>query len=260
MIQEDDIESSWFQSTISLLLKEKLSVSLKELSGALASWEAESTTTLDAHGAVLKHAARSEQWIDRLSHVDTENAPTFLRDAHDCGLVTKQQFKQWVGVEPEQIKPSPAFATNRSEDKKAYISELLESGPVLVYINASHSGADVPPKYAKDEELILRFGFSLTPAIVDMDITYEALSGTLTFGGVPRRCRLEWKSIFAVVAESQKDGRVWPEDVPANVMDRWQNNDGDGPVPQGDKSPYLESVQMGSAAKAKRGGHLRLVD
>lgn len=260
MIQKDDIESSWFQSTMSLLLKEQLSLSLKELSLALGSWESESLTTLDAHGAVLKHAAQSEQWIHRLSNVDTKNAPTFLRDAYDCGVVTKAQFVKLVGKNPEEVAASPAFAKNSSEDKKSYISELLQSGPVLVYINASHDGADVPPKYAQDEELILRFGFSLTPAIVDMDINDEALCGTLTFGGVPRRCILNWKSIFAVVAESQNDGRVWPEDVPSNVLERWQSDEGTGPVPQGDKTPSLGSVPLSQTAKPKRGGHLRLVD
>ena len=86
----------------------------------------------------------------------------------------------------------------------------------------------VPERLRADPKLVLRFGYQLTPTILDLDIGAEALSGTLSFGGVPHRCVLPWGAVYAVVSEGDQRGMVWPDDVPPEAMDL--GDEGDEPA------------------------------
>ena len=96
--------------------------------------------------------------------------------------------------------------------------QLLARGPVLVHVDARRAEVSVPPRFRADPSLVLRFGYTLSPAIADLDVDDDAISGTLTFGGQPFHCVLPWTAVYAAMVEGEQRGTVWPEDVPEDVL------------------------------------------
>jgi len=128
-----------------------------------------------------------------------------------------------AGEEPEDVEPAHTGAEHEPAappDKRSFVEELLERGPVLVHVDARRGDVAVPARFRGDPKLVLRFGYGLTPAIVDLTVDEERIAGTLTFGGVPFRCSLPWQAIYAVVSEVDQKGMVWPEDVPGPVVEQ----------------------------------------
>ena len=100
---------------------------------------------------------------------------------------------------------------------------------------------------------MLRFGYNLSPAIVDLAVDDDAISGTLTFAGQPFRCILPWTAVYAAMVEGEQRGTVWPEDVPEDVLTGGGEAPAAAPVPQPRPRPR-------SPARAQRASHLKLVE
>ena len=103
-------------------------------------------------------------------------------------------------------------------DKRRTLEQLLARGPVLVHVDARRAEVAVPPRFRADASLVLRFGYTLSPAIGDLAVDDDAISGTLTFAGQPFRCVLPWTAVYAAMVEGEQRGTVWPEDVPEDVL------------------------------------------
>ena len=103
--------------------------------------------------------------------------------------------------------------------------------------------------------LVLRFGYSLQPAIRDLSVDDEAISGTLTFGGSPFHVVLPWTAVYAAMVEGEQRGTVWPEDVPEDVLT------GSGDQPAATTIPSVDTAAAAAEpARAKRTTHLKLVE
>jgi stringent starvation protein B len=114
----------------------------------------------------------------------------------------------------------------------------------------------VPPRFRADASLVLRFGHNLSPAIIDLTVDDDAISGTLTFGGQPFRCILPWTAVYAAMVEGEQRGTVWPEDVPEDVLT------GGGSGEPATTTLPQQSVPAPASIEEprKRGGHLKLVE
>lgn len=252
------------QELMTSLLRHKLSFSLADVEAALLRWRADELGVFEAHAEVLRHAARAERMADRMARVDADTANALLRDAYDANLMDRDEFSELVGCPPEDIKPSPSTADEVPEpalpEKRELVEELLGAGPVLVHVDARDETARVPERFRDDPKLVLRFGYGLTPAIIDLSVDDEAISGTLTFGGVPFRCILPWCAVYAAVSEVDQKGMVWPDDVPAPVVEQLaaQTRAPGAPVEMSaddDSSPQ----PMPPKPPRSKGGHLKLV-
>ena len=134
--------------------------------------------------------------------------------------------------------------------KREVVSRLLGDGPILIHLDARRPGVSVPATLASDPRLVLRFGHGLTPAIADLDIGDDGVSGTLSFGGVPHCCVLPWSAIYAVVSEVDQRGMVWPDDVPPEAM-----STSDEAAPAGE-----QTASASPPARRGRATHLKLVE
>ncbi|HET6610828.1 MAG TPA: ClpXP protease specificity-enhancing factor SspB [Kofleriaceae bacterium] len=244
------------QVVLTALLEAELGDSLAEVEAALSRWRTGASGVLEAHGELLKHAARAEQLAERMARVGAGGAATLLRDAFDRGLIDRAELVAICGREPEDIEPSPPIDVDAIKPspppKRQLVESLLGDGPILVHIDSRLGGVRVPASLAGDSRLVLRFGYGLTPAIVDLSVDDDAISGTLTFGGVPDRCVVPWNAVYAVVAESTQRGMVWPDDVPATVAPDLLS------PPPASASPDTKATDPGND-KPRRGGHLKLV-
>ena len=269
------------QEIMTALMERLLLESLESVDGALGEWKSGSAGVFETHAELLRHAAKAERLAERMARIGLDNAGALLRDAYDAGLVEHEEFVTFVGKEPADVQPSPPLSEEQVvgglPDKRGLIEELLGQGPVLLHIDARHPLAQVPDKFRQDPKLVLRFGYDLTPAIIDLSIDVEGMYGTLTFGGIPTRCVLPWGSIYSVVSESDQKGMVWPEDVPECVVDALQaQRSGEPEKPPGpalgtvrtpapDESHGTSSTRPPTSPPTPRtpspgrGGHLKLV-
>ena len=249
-------QSQRLQAIMTALLRRRISESLGEAHEALSQWRADELGVFEAHAAVLKHAARAERLAERMARAGKNGAASVLREAFDEELVGRDEFVELAGREPEDVEKLPPVDVEAERtsppDKRELVEKLLADGPVLVHVDARRNDVSVPGGFRSDPKLVLRFGYGLTPAIVDLGIDGEGIAGTLTFGGVPHRCVLPWPAIYAVVSEVDQRGMVWPDDVPAAVVDQLAGES------EGDK-PGAEDDREEAPPDRSRRGHLKLV-
>src|SRR5215470_18759710 len=195
----------------------------RSIADSLAGWRRGDRNVLAAHAEVLRHAARTNVLSNRIARAALEGPDTLLRDALDAGVIDRDEAQRLLGRDPEGVAPSPSLdeeaartASPEMPAKRSTMEKLLRDGPVLVHLDPRRPGVDVPAQHRGEPRLVLRFGFGLTPPIADLAVEEHALSGTLTFRGVPHRCIVPWTSVFAVVGEDGR-GLVWGEDVPVEI-------------------------------------------
>ena len=254
MIERDPKTLARLQAVVTALIEHRVSTSLIDVEKALDRWRSGQHSALAAHGAVLRHAARCERTVERVTAAAGDRPEGILRDAVDAGLMRAEEFVQLVGKDPTEV---PSIDALRDEDdasapdKRKTLEALLTRGPVLVHVDARRAEVDVPARFRADASLVLRFGYSLSPAIADLTVDDTAIGGTLTFGGQPHHCVLPWTAVYAAMVEGEQRGTVWPEDVPEDVLT------GSGEAPTAVPAP--QAIKDEDSRK-QRGAHLKLVE
>ena len=204
----------------------------------------------------MRHAARCERTVERVTAAAGDRPEGILRDAVDAGLMSAEEFVQLVGKPHGEVESIDALRDDddaSAPDKRRTLESLLSRGPVLVHVDARRAEVAVPPRFRADPSLVLRFGYTLSPAIADLEVDDAAISGTLTFGGSPFRVVLPWTAVYAAMVEGEQRGTVWPEDVPEDVLT------GGGETPSAAPS-ILPDKAAEAAPRAKRNSHLKLVE
>jgi stringent starvation protein B len=269
MLERDPKTLARLQSVVTALIELRVSTSLAEVDGALALWREGKLGALAAHGALLKHAARCERTVERVGAAAGDRPEGILRDAVDAGILDEPSFVELVGNPSKEILPAGSMSDDDepdAPDKRKAVESLLERGPILIHVDSRHHGVDVPGRLRGNPRLVLRFGYGLTPAIPDLSVAEDSLTGTLTFGGVPYTCNVPWSAVYAVMVEGEQRGTVWPEDVPEDVL--LAPPEEDGVSAKGGASGAGGAGDVGSGegdearegSRPKRGGHLKLVD
>jgi stringent starvation protein B len=254
MIERDPKTLARLQAVVTALIEHRVSTSLVDVERALAKWRSGAHSALAAHGAVLRHAARCERTVERVTAAAGDRPEGILRDAVDAGLMSSDEFVQLVGKDPSEVASIDALRDEddaSAPDKRRTLETLLARGPVLVHVDARRAEVAVPPRFRADASLVLRFGYSLSPAIADLSVDDTAISGTLTFGGQPFHCVLPWTAVYAAMVEGEQRGTVWPEDVPEDVL----TGTAEAPAPV----PATEAAAP-TPTRAKRQSHLKLVE
>jgi len=253
MLERDPKTLARLQAVVTALIEHRVSTSLVDVERALARWREGAHSALAAHGAVLRHAARCERTVERVTAAAGDRPEGILRDAVDAGLMSSEDFVELVGKEPHEIPSIDALRDDddaSAPDKRRTLETLLARGPVLVHVDARRADVSVPARFRADASLVLRFGHQLSPAIVDLTVDDDAISGTLTFAGQPFRCILPWTAVYAAMVEGEQRGTVWPEDVPEDVLT------GASELPQAPQEVVVPPIEE----PKRRGGHLKLVD
>ena len=260
MLERDPKTLARLQAVVTALIEHRVSTSLVDVERALTRWRNGSHSALAAHGAVLRHAARCERTVERVTAAAGDRPEGILRDAVDAGLMSVEEFVHLVGKQPPEIESIDSLRDEddaSAPDKRRTLDALLARGPVLVHVDARRAEVSVPPRFRADASLVLRFGYNLSPAIIDLVVDDDAISGTLTFAGQPFRCILPWTAVYAAMVEGEQRGTVWPEDVPDDVLT--------GGGTTGIDEPPAAMVKDVPEAREpdeprRRGQHLKLVE
>jgi stringent starvation protein B len=251
MLERDPKTLARLQAVVTALIEHRVSTSLVDVERALDRWRDGAHSALAAHGAVLRHAARCERTVERVTAAAGDRPEGILRDAVDAGLMSVDEFVQLVGKQPEDVESIGALRDDddaSAPDKRRTLEALLARGPVLVHVDARRAEVTVPPRFRADPSLVLRFGYGLSPAIADLTVDDRAISGTLTFSGQPFQVILPWSAVYAAMVEGEQRGTVWPEDVPEDVLTG------------GGDAPAAVPATQEDTGRQRRASHLKLVE
>lgn len=104
-------------------------------------------------------------------------------------------------------------------EKADVIRRLLElEGRVMVCLDATQKGVDVPRRFGHDAGLMLVLNRSMPQPI---HIRPDAVVSELRFGGIPHYCVLPYTAIWSVFNPDTNHGMVWPDDMPEHVYDTY---------------------------------------
>lgn len=263
MLERDPKTLARLQAVVTALIEHRVATSLVDVERALARWRGGSHSSLAAHGAVLRHAARCERTVERVTAAAGDRPEGILRDAVDAGLMTEEEFVQLVGRPSAEIESIHSLRDEddaSAPDKRHTVEQLLSRGPILVHVDARRAEVAVPPRFRADPGLVLRFGYNLSPAIGDLTVDDDAIAGTLTFAGQPFRCVLPWTAVYAASVEGEQRGTVWPEDVPEDVLTGSSDTNAAIAAPPAASAPLTKSDDAPVEPRAKRATHLKLVE
>src|SRR5689334_24399970 len=97
MIERDPRTMARLQAVVTALIEHRVSTSLVDVERALARWRSGAHSAIAAHGAVLRHAARCEKTVERVTAAAGDRPEGILRGAVDAGRMTAEEFVQLVG-------------------------------------------------------------------------------------------------------------------------------------------------------------------
>jgi stringent starvation protein B len=134
---------------------------------------------------------------------------------------------------------------------------------VLVHLDARGDGVAVPAKYSADPELRLNLSYRF--ASRDLTVGADAVTCTLSFGGLPFRCVLPYSAIYAVTSHVTGEALVWPEDLPLDMASKAEpaaepRAEAMAEPAAAARLPSVEEEEKTPATAAARPrGHLRLI-
>jgi stringent starvation protein B len=240
------------------LVNQRMEESLGRIEEALAAWRRGDCDVMGPHLEALRHVARTGALSARVTRARDEGPERLVRDALDAGLCERDEFVRLTGKAPEEVEPLPpldeevaASLTAPLPEKRSVVDAMLKDGPVLLHLDARRAGVRVPTHLASDPALVLRIGYSLSPAIPDLVVGEDGVRATLTFRGVPHACEVPWSALFAVTNEAGQ-GLVYDKDVPPEVAARMKGEDDEGEG-EADEPPASPEPSP------PRGRHLKLV-
>jgi hypothetical protein len=143
--------------------------------------------------------------------------------------------------------------------KKDVALQLLEQATVFVHLDPRAEAVRVPPWFKRQPQLVLQIGLNMAVPIPDLEVDDEGLSCTLSFNRAPFLCVIPWSSVFALV-DDQRQGMVWPDDVPPELNQQAQQQAKQqparpelkvAPAPGAKESALKESAKAGKAKEAK---------
>lgn len=108
-----------------------------------------------------------------------------------------------------------AMETREPRNKRKVLERLLESGMVMVTLDARRPGVDVPSRFQDDPQLRLNLSYRFGQP---MEVSDWGVRASLTFSGVPHGCKLPWSAIYQIVSHVTSEQYISPEDVPEEFV------------------------------------------
>jgi len=100
--------------------------------------------------------------------------------------------------------------------KKEALTAFLDKGMTMVHLDARRNGVIVPAQFSNQQELRLNLSYRFSGTEMSIDDSY--LEATLTFTGVPFRCRIPMMAIYALTSHVTGAGLVFPESLPEEIL------------------------------------------
>jgi hypothetical protein len=127
---------------------------------------------------------------------------------------------------------------------------LLERSEARVHLDARRAGVKLPERLLSDGHVCLDYGYRLTPAIPDLDVSDAGIVATLSFNRVPFATFVPWTAVY-LIADYDGNGAVWQEDIPPDLLE--------GMGPEAAEPVTPQPLPPEPEPKKARPSHLKLV-
>lgn len=165
------------------------------------------------------------------------------------------------------------------QSKPEALRAFLDKGLTMIHLDARCDGVVVPRQFVGQRDLRLNLSYRFSGSAMDID--EQRVEATLTFGGMPFRCRIPLVAIYALTSQVTGAGLVFPESLPAELVSelkRQMSDDGGPPLVEGDSDEIEANNPLGEngtlmaeskstrPARRRREGrptsapHLRVID
>jgi hypothetical protein len=103
-----------------------------------------------------------------------------------------------------------------NQTKQKQLLELLQEGPVMVFIDTRCPGVLVPERFRGEPDLKLNFDYAFR--IPDFEVREDGLIATLSFSQTPHFCALPFESIWQMVNTKNQKNFAYPESFPLEMI------------------------------------------
>ncbi|MBF0611012.1 MAG: hypothetical protein G8345_22260 [Magnetococcales bacterium] len=152
--------------------------------------------------------------------------------------------------------------TNQEQPNKMEVVKyfLEKEGRVMLCVDASFPGVEVPRRFAGDKGLRLILSVRMPQPI---EIGSETIESELRFNGIPHYCILPYGAMWGAYNPDSGHGLFWPADMPLEIRDSYEAQGYEtrippGLRPQGRKSggkssgkPQLQVIDGGGEVEEK---------
>lgn len=103
--------------------------------------------------------------------------------------------------------------------KHRLAQELLATGQIVrVVFNSNVAEVDVPDNLLGRDQVVLEIGTNMAVPILDLYVSEQGFSGTLSFRGIPRYVFVPWSAVYAIYLPDTGRGAAYGKDMPAGVQ------------------------------------------
>ncbi len=92
----------------------------------------------------------------------------------------------------------------------------------MVHLDARCDGVVVPRQFVGQRDLRLNLSYRFSGSAMEIDDS--RVEATLTFGGLPFRCRIPLHAIYALTSQVTGAGLVFPESLPNELVSELQEH------------------------------------
>ena len=104
---------------------------------------------------------------------------------------------------------------NEFQEKAGVIRILLETeGRVMLCLDATQKGVDVPRRFSNDPGLMLVFNSKMPQPI---HILTDSVASELRFGGIPHYCVIPYTALWSAFNPDTNSGKTWVNSIPESV-------------------------------------------
>jgi stringent starvation protein B len=137
-------------------------------------------------------------------------------------------------------------------NKGEVIQLLLETeGRIMLCLDATYSGVDVPSRFKNDINLMLILNSKMPNPI---HIGKSDVQSELRFGGVPHFCLIPYDAIWGAFNPDSNHGMMWQESMPDDVLKQ------QGLTPLSDLTLPTPPKKKKSAKKAKKNSPFQVIE
>ena len=144
-----------------------------------------------------------------------------------------------------------------TDEKKERLLVALERGMVMIHLDARRPGVRVPDNLRDEAHLRLNLSYRFDPP--DLTVSDWGVRTSLSFSGSRFKVAVPWSALFAIASHVTQEFWMFPEDLPAELIENQQADDfpattaPQAPAPVR-RTPSLTAVAGGLSALPKPDG------
>ncbi len=113
-----------------------------------------------------------------------------------------------------KTEPEPEPETD--PDKFAVFTKFIETGTVMITLDARADGVTLPPQFESEFRLNLNFCYSF--GIPDFLFNSKGLSASLSFSGIDSWCDIPWEAVYMMRSHIENNVVLFPESLPPEMI------------------------------------------